>query len=99
MASETGDGFTGQFHRGPKQFVAARLSVPKSTQKPQSRGVVTFQTGTDMPLAAPSKANSRRSKVSVRPATCSEGQPWPRYWPPGEPFLSPLEMSLCAEQT
>lgn len=23
-------------------------------------------------------------RVSVRPATCSEGQPWPRYWPPGE---------------
>ena len=38
----------------------------------------------------PATATLRRSaarpsrSVSVRPATCSEGQPWPRYWPPGE---------------
>ena len=37
-----GERFTGRFHRGRKQFVAARCSVPKTIQKPQSRGDATI---------------------------------------------------------
>ena len=42
MASEMGERFTGRFHRGRKQFVAARCCVPKTMQKPQSRGDATI---------------------------------------------------------
>src|SRR5271163_659806 len=41
-ASEMGERFTGRFHRGIRQFVAARCSAPKTMQKPQSRGDATI---------------------------------------------------------
>ena len=72
-ASETGDGSTGRFHRGPKRFVAARLSGPKSTQKPQSRGGATIamnywpeklRSGVEPPSVAPS-SNKRSPRSSM----------------------------------
>ena len=73
VASEMGDGFTGRFHRGPKRFAAARCSVPKSMQKPQSRGDATIamnywpeqlRSGVEPPTVAPS-SNKRSPRSSL----------------------------------
>ena len=65
-----GDGFTGRFHRGPKRFVAARCSAPKSMQKPQSRGDATIamnywleklRSGVEPPTVAPSSNTNKRA--------------------------------------
>jgi class 3 adenylate cyclase len=71
MASEMGEKFTGRFHRGIKQFVAAQGSVPKTMQKPQSRGDATIamncwrdllRSGAEPPIVTPS--SNKRSPLS-----------------------------------
>src|SRR5271169_2625402 len=62
-------------HRGPNRFVGARLSVPTSTQKPQSRGDATIamnywpeklRSGVEPPSVAPSSnKRSPRSSLSI----------------------------------
>ena len=85
-ALETGDGFTGRLHRGPKRFVGARLSVPKSTQKPQSRGDATIamscwrgilRSGADPPAVAPN--SNKRSLLSCL-SISSDPPKKPRCW-------------------
>jgi hypothetical protein len=75
MASEMGERFTGRFHRGIKQFVAARCSVLKTIQRPQSRGDATIamncwwdllRTGAEPPIVTPSSnKRSPRSSLSI----------------------------------
>jgi hypothetical protein len=57
-----GEGFTGSFRRGRKQFVVARCNAPKIMQKPQSRGdaiiamncwLEILRSGAKPPVAAP----------------------------------------------
>ena len=73
-----------------------RRAAPRAEQLPVTRndarrrrvhpGRRSLLCGQDTGCRPHSTAQRRQYsyRVSVRPATCSEGQPWPRYWPPGE---------------